>query len=198
METESMLLNAARMMDEDALVKIFDLYSTALYKYALRLCGDPTTADHIVGDVFAKLLDQLSAGSGPEANLRSYLYQTAYHELIDEVRYSQRRVSLDMVPWLKYEAGATFHRLEDEITCKQILHAMQNRLTADQRHVIILRFLEGFNLRETAAIMGKRADHVRVIQNRAITTLRESVESVKVRKAAAPPAVVNLSKALGA
>jgi len=45
METDRTLLNAARTMDQDALVKIFDLYSSPLYKYTLRLCGDPVTAD---------------------------------------------------------------------------------------------------------------------------------------------------------
>jgi RNA polymerase sigma-70 factor (ECF subfamily) len=35
-----------------------------------------------------------------------------------------------------------------------------------------LRFLEGMSVRETAEIMGKREDHVKVIQNRAINALR--------------------------
>ena len=71
METDNTLLNAARMVNEDALIEIFDLYSSALFSYALRLCGDSVMADHIVGDVFAKLLDQLAAGNGPTSNLRS-------------------------------------------------------------------------------------------------------------------------------
>jgi DNA-directed RNA polymerase specialized sigma24 family protein len=73
METDLSLLDAAKKMDQGALVKIFDLYATPLYNYALRLCGDPGTADQIVGDVFVRLLDQLAAGKGPTANLRSYL-----------------------------------------------------------------------------------------------------------------------------
>jgi DNA-directed RNA polymerase specialized sigma24 family protein len=60
METDHKLLNAARNMDKDALVKIFDLYSSALFNYALRLCDDPLLADQIVGDVFAKLMEQLA------------------------------------------------------------------------------------------------------------------------------------------
>jgi hypothetical protein len=40
METDATLLNAARIMDEDALIKIFDRYASALYNYAFRLCGD--------------------------------------------------------------------------------------------------------------------------------------------------------------
>ena len=40
MENDSSLLDAAREMDQDALVKIFDLYSLPLFNYAARLCGD--------------------------------------------------------------------------------------------------------------------------------------------------------------
>src|SRR5688572_20066315 len=100
METDRALLDAARMMDKGALMRIFDLYSRALYKYALRLCSDPMLADQIVGDVFAKLLDQLSSGDGPTAHLRSYLYETTYHRIIDEARYARTRVPIEVTDWL--------------------------------------------------------------------------------------------------
>ena len=96
-ETDARLLESARRMDREALVRIFDLYSTSLYSYALRLCHDPLMADHIVGDVFAKFLEQLSMGKGPETHLRAYLYQMAYHLVVDDARYSSRRTSLCVV-----------------------------------------------------------------------------------------------------
>ena len=65
MESDLSLLNAARRMDQEAILKIFDLYAAPLYRYAVRLCGDLVMADHVVGDVFAKLLEQLASGNGP-------------------------------------------------------------------------------------------------------------------------------------
>ena len=197
METDHTLLNAARRMDEDALVKIFDLYASALFNYALRLCGDVVRADHIVGDVFAKLLDQLSAGNGPTSNLRSYLYEMAYHQIVDEARYSKRRVPLEMAASFGQDTHSAFLRLEDEVMFKQILHLLQNELTDDQRHVIVLRFLEEFSLRETAAIMDKTVENVKVIQCRAIAALRQSVERKEIQKAMSAPRVRSLSKAFG-
>lgn len=173
MESEIDLLNAARMLDPEALVKIFDLYSQPLYRYALRLCSDPVLADQMVGDVFTKLLEQLSAGHGPSAYLRSYLYETLYHRLIDEVRSSQRKSPLEAVDWLPQDTRAANTSLEDQVLFKQILHAIQNHLSTDQRHVIVLRFLEGFSLRETATITGKKLEHVKVLQNRAVAKLRK-------------------------
>ena len=195
MENDHTLLGAARTMDKEALVKIFDLYSPALYKYALRLCSDPVMADHVVGDVFAKLLEQLAAGKGPRENLRSYLYETTYHRIIDEARSSCRKVPLDAADWLPQDTNSMNAGWEDQIVFKQILQAMQNELTDDQRHVIILRFLEGFSIRETAAILGKKEDHVRVIQSRGLAALRRFFECQGVVKTLSSRRIRNASKA---
>lgn len=170
------LLEAARQMNREALVEIFDLYSHSLYKYAFRLCNDSVTADCIVGDVFAKLLDQFSNGKGPTTNLRSYLYETVYHLVVDEARYSRRGAPLEAVEYLPNEKYSTLASLENRILFETVLRAIRNDLTDDQRHVIILRFLEGFSLQDTAAIIGKEVGNVKVIQNRAIAALREALE----------------------
>jgi RNA polymerase sigma-70 factor (ECF subfamily) len=176
METDRALLSAAKMMNKEALVRIFDLYSRALFKYALRVCGDPMLADQVVGDVFAKLLDQLSSGNGPTAHLRSYLYETTYNRIVDEARYAKRRAPIEVTDWLPQRGDSLFLRLEDQIMFEQIVSAIRNDLTHDQRHVIVLRFLEEFSLRETAAILGKPVSHVKVIQGRALAKLRSSIE----------------------
>ena len=197
METDITLLNAARMMDQDALVEIFDRYASALYHYAFRLSGDRMTADQVVGDVFAKLLDQLSSGNGPTANLRSYLYEITYHRIIDEARYSRRRVPLEMADGLQYRTESVFRRLEDQIMFEDIMRVIRHELTDDQRHVIILRFLEEFSLRETAAIIGKTVDHVKVLQNRGIAAVRKSLDGKGKKKAVSSPGLRNISKVFG-
>jgi RNA polymerase sigma-70 factor (ECF subfamily) len=196
METDLTLLNAARTMNKDALVKIFDLYSSALYNYALRLCGDPVSADQIVGDVFVKLLEQFSAGNGPSTNLRSYLYEITYHRIIDELRDSQRTVPLEAVASLRQDGPSGFLNWEDQILFKQLLHIMRHELTDDQRHVIILRFLEEFSLQETATILGKNVNSIKVIQNRALAKLRKALSHQGTRKPIPSPSIRTLSNAL--
>ena len=181
METENTLLNAARRMDQDALGQIFDLYASSLFNYAWRLCGDPVLADHVVGDVFAKLLEQLSVGKGPTSNLRAYLYETAYHRVIDEARGSRHGVPLEVADWLPPRSDSPFLRLENRILFEQVMEIIHTELSSDQRHVIILRFLEDFSIRETAAIMGKTQVNVKVIQNRAIAALRAALERREMR-----------------
>jgi len=175
MQADSTLLNAAREMDEAAIVKIFDTYAPALFNYALRTGNDPLIADNIVGDVFAKLLDQLARGYGPNSNLRSYLFQMAYHLIVDEVRYSQRRLSLETYELLPQNGTSEFAGSETRMAFETVLHAIRDELSISQRHVIVLRFLEGFNIRETAEILGRSESSVKVTQNRAITVLRKAL-----------------------
>lgn len=196
MENELLLLDDARNMDKEAIVKVFDLYASPLYNYALRLCGDSVLADHIVGDAFARLIEQLAAGKGPRSNLRSYLYETAYHLIVDEARSSQRRAPLETVASLKPEVRVGQQGSEEKLLMERVLVAIQHDLTGDQRHVIILRFLEEFNLRETAAILGKDVGHVKVIQSRALAKLRNVFEYDERKTAVSLPRVEDSSNTL--
>lgn len=175
MENDIELLNSARKWNKDALEKIFDLYASALYNYALRLGGDPVMADHIVGDVFAKLFEQLSAGKGPKTNLRSYLYQATYHMIIDYGQSSQRSAPLEVTELFSDDQYSASASLEDQSMFDVIFNAIRKNLTEDQRHVIVLRLLEDFTLNETAMILGKEVSHIKVIQSRAIAKLRTSL-----------------------
>ena len=196
METDRTLLDAARKMNKEALIRIFDLYSPALFKYSLRLCGDPIIADHIVGDVFVKLLEQFSAGKGPASNLHSYLYEIAYHQMVDGVRASRHTISLEAATSFQQSIHVSFPGLEDQILLRRVAYAIQNELTKDQRHVIILRFLEGCSVRETAVMLGKSANHVKVIQNRALAALRRALAYTVSSEDGFPLQLRKLSKTL--
>lgn len=176
MREDKLLLEAARNRDQAALVEIFDFYSSALYNYAMRLCSNPVEADNIVGDVFAKFVDQLAARKGPNTNLRSYLYTMTYHLVVDDVRISRREAPLELVEFIPGREDTVPRGFENKVLLDTLLLAIKKDLTEDQRHVIILRFLEEFSLRETAQIIGKDVQNVKVIQNRGIAKLRKILD----------------------
>lgn len=176
MKSDILLLAAAKKMNEEALVAIFDLYNRSLYNYAFRLCNDASLADQIVGDVFSKFIDQLLAGHGPTINLRSYLYEIAYHVFIEEKHFARHVTPGDGIGLAYGESYSNASSIQDRKLMKIVLRAISNDLTDDQRQVIILRFLEGFSLKETAAIIGKTVGNVKVIQTRGIAVLRKALD----------------------
>ncbi len=170
---ESGLLEGARKGDADALAQIFDTYAPALFRYAVRLCHDPAESDRIVGDVFAQLLEHLSDGRGPKSNLRSYLYQITYHVLVDHVRDASHVSSMEEALNLPDRMQSVATQVEEQELIRELEYAVANGLTPEQQQVVLLRFVEGFSLQETAQITGKKVNAVSVLQNRAIAKLRQ-------------------------
>lgn len=175
MQEDADLLHSARKLDQNALNEIFERYAVPLFKYSMRLCGDAVEADDVVGEVFSLFLKQLSIGKGPRENLRSYLYQIAYHKIIDFSRIKKIEKSIGFSEFVD-ENMMLQNDNEEKEQSAFLNKIIQTELTEDQRNIVILRFIEGFNLQETAAILGKNVGNVKVIQTRAITKIREVME----------------------
>lgn len=174
MDTDLALLDAARKLDQKALVAIFDRYAADIYNYALRLRSDPLKADNVVGDVFSKFLDHLVAGKEPQINLRSHLYKITYHLTVDGSRFSKREAALELADFAPNGSDGRYlmsSNPEDKKIMETLILAIKKHLTVVQRHVIILHFVEGFSLLETAEIVGKEVSNVKAIQSRAIAKL---------------------------
>jgi len=145
---------AGKYLDEETLTAIFDQFSPTLYKYALRLCHDPGVADNIVGDAFAELLEQFATGNGPRLYPRLYLYQAAYGSIVKYLREGQPNPSAKPV----VSAADQSQPRDDK---EASISALKDELTEDQSHVLILYFLEDFNLNEIAEILGKSVGEIR-------------------------------------
>ena len=163
-------------MDQGALSAVFDEYAPAIYKYLLRLGVNSQEADQAVGDVFARLLEKVAEGKGPRKNLRSYLFQIAYHLVVDESRERKRIAPLDVADTVREEAKPVQSRSEEKMLLEELAAVMERELTEEQRNVIVLRFQEDFSLKETAEIIGKNVNAVKALQNRGINKLREALE----------------------
>jgi RNA polymerase sigma-70 factor (ECF subfamily) len=170
------LIKAARNLDKNALTTIFDLYSPALYKFISRLIHDPVLSDQIVAEVFVQLVEELGAGRGPRTSIRPYLYQTAYRLLVERFREMHPHSSLEVaIRSHQKDKAMAQPRTDDRVMMEALLSSMNTELSEDQRIVIILRFLEDFSLKETAEIIGKDVNNVKVIQNRGIAKLKKSM-----------------------
>ena len=167
---DDLLLDAANRKDQDALGTIFDKYSPLIYKYSLRICRDVSQADDIVGEVFMRLVANLQID-----NLRSYLYQIAYHLVVDQYRKEERITELEEGTILPDHSLPISKTVENKAMMESIYSALQKNLTADQQHVIILRFIEGLSIAETAEITGKTTSNVKVIQSRGMEKLRTAL-----------------------
>jgi RNA polymerase sigma-70 factor (ECF subfamily) len=97
--------------------------------------------------------------------------------VVDRSRDNQHNAPLEVAAgtYASGQFSPTQSQIEERVMMEALIAAMNTDLTDDQRHVIILRFLEDFSLKETADIMGKEVNNIKVIQNRGIARLRKAM-----------------------
>lgn len=171
MVSEQHLLQRARRLEQDALVEVYDAYSEALYRYALRQLGDQDLAQDCVGETFCRLLRALHERRGPRRYLRAYLYRVAHNWISDA--YRRRPVEpLPEADCLSDGDGVDPPAAVVERTEQERVRAALARLTPDQRQVIALKYWEGWDNREVARALRKPVGAVKSLQHRALAALR--------------------------
>jgi RNA polymerase sigma-70 factor, ECF subfamily len=168
-QSELLLLERARQFDRQALAEIYDLFSSGLYRYAMRLLGDPQLAEECVAETFSRFLHALQARKGPRDFLQAYLYRVAHNWITDLYR---RDPPLDELESDQPDSGpspetAAENNLRDMCLQKAIL-----RLTPEQQQVILLKFVEEWENEAIAKVLEKPVGAVKSLQHRALASLQ--------------------------
>ena len=167
------LLELARSFDLAALGEIYDCYSPGLVRYATRLLGESDLAEECVAETFSRFLKALHNGGGPTDALQAYLYQVAHHWITDYYRRQPPPTS-SLNETLASDVGDPAQTAVENIQREQVRAALQ-RLTPEQREVVVLRYLEGWENAEVAALLNKPVGAIKALQHRALDALRRQV-----------------------
>jgi len=169
--TEQDLLIGAKAYDLNILGMIYDRYSPGIYRYAMRLLGDECLAEDCVAETFSRFLMVLRSGLGPKDHLQAYLYRIAHNWITDRYR-RQPPAPITLDDSMHGDKNALPElQTETLMEQKEVLLALRT-LTADQRQVVILRFIEGWENEEVAAALEKPVGAIKALQHRALETLR--------------------------
>ncbi len=134
--------------------KAVDQYSDGIYRFILKNIKDQDKAGDIVQDTFEKLWRKVKEVSYDK--VRSYLFTTAYHTMIDLIRREKKQGDFNTVNPEEYSHNAQYSDLQE------ILHIALERLPEVQRSVILLRDYEGYSYQEIAGITGLNEPQVKV------------------------------------
>ena len=172
------LLRRARRFDSEALGMIYDRYSTPLYRYAVRLLGNPDSAEECVAEVFSRLLQALHRGTGPRDHLQAYLYRVAHNWITDQWR-RQPPPAIELPTALSdHHHPDPLNAIGDPYDQERVRRALAY-LTPDQRQVIVLKYIEEWENEQVAAALGKPVGAVKSLQHRALTMLRRVLKGEK-------------------
>lgn len=170
------VLSAATEGADWAWTELYRELAPGLLRFlAAHGAADP---EDCLSDVFIQIVRQLAGFLGDEPAFRAWAFTIARSRLIDSWRREQRRPPRsgeDVVtaadhlrPELPVDSPS-----EQQAAISEILAS----LNADQRSVLLLRYVHQFTVEETAQIVGKSEGAVRVVQHRALRTLRRRLSS---------------------
>lgn len=165
------LLKSARAFDQNALAKIYDLYSDALYAYAYKHVGTAQVAEDIVAETFRRFLTALERGGGPQDHLQAYLYRIS-HNLITDLYRREPPPAQELDEDRLVEEGPGPSGMMDEQQETERVRQALRLLTPEQRQVVTLKYLEGWSSDEIAQSLGKSLGAVKALQHRGVAALQ--------------------------
>ena len=148
-----------------------DKYSDGLYRFVLKNIKDQEQARDIIQDTYEKLWRKVSEVSG--LKVKSYLFSTAYHTMIDVIRKESRKDTFDAVPPIEHAHTEQYSDLQE------LLSDAIEKLPEAQRSVILLRDYEGYSYGEISEITGLSEAQVKVYIYRGRVFLKNYIGSME-------------------
>lgn len=173
------LLRRAQRYDPAAFDRLYELYAERIYRYVWYRVRDPDQARDLTADIFEHVIRgittfQISA-KDTVAKFSAWLFRIAHNDLHHfyrrRVREEAARVS-DQEAVQQPAEEMDLSELVENREWEETLRAAIARLPEEQQEVLILRFWEQLSHAEVASLMGRSEGAIRVLQYRALSTLR--------------------------
>lgn len=176
---EKELIAQLRQMDEAAISWVWHTYYTPLLRYATGMTQNSGLSEEIVSSVFESFLEILHRSKGPRKNIRSYLYRMTYNAVVDSSRSRTESDPLSESIPEEDKSPEAFVERGDRV---EAINRALSALTDDQRNLLLLRFVEGLTMRETAQVMSKTINSIKTMQQRAVKSLKKTPEFKEMAK----------------
>ena len=158
-------------MDRSQYNQCVEQYADRLFRFAFSSLRNREQAEDVVQESFARVWEKVKTIDFAKA--KSYLFTTAHHAMIDEVRHHQRFASVEEP--LPTDAKTTPRQFPD---VNEILHKTLATLPEAQRNALLLRDYEGYSYQEIGEITGMSEAQVKVNIFRARTALKNKLKSI--------------------
>lgn len=170
---ERALVERACAGDLRAVETLYSIHVTRIYRWVMIKVRNPDEAEDITGEIFEKMVKALPNYEYRGVPFQSWLYQIASNQIKDHYRRSGSRPStpiedMDFADPQAGPEGLTEHRL----VLDEVYEAVK-KLPEAQRRVIELRFGADRSVRETAEILRKSENNVKVLQHKALDRLKK-------------------------
>jgi RNA polymerase sigma-70 factor (ECF subfamily) len=152
--------------------ELYERHFERVYAFVVLRVGDRAEAEDITADVFQRALAGLAGFEWRGAPFGAWLIRIAANAIVDRGRRAGREVTVpdnSREPAVAPEA----ERVDQYADVFRFVH----QLPADQKRVIVERFVDGRSIREIAQRLNRTEGAVKQLQFRALQTLRTLLET---------------------
>lgn len=166
-ELDDLALVEAVRADAARFLELYDRHFHRVYAYALKRTGNRADAEDVTSEVFHRALVNLPSYEWRGIPFVAWLFRIAAHELSDRWRAAARQAVTP--PPIAETSNPGFERQVE-------LFQLVERLPADQRRVVEMRYGEGKSIQEVAQTLGRSEGAVKQLQRRALENVRAQME----------------------
>ncbi len=152
--------------------KSVTLFSDRLYRFVLKSIKDIQKAEDIVQDSYEKLWKNVDNVNFEK--VKSYLFTTAYHTMIDRIRKEKRSSFSEDLNLQEQSHENNYSDLNE------VLKEAVDRLPEIQRMVLLLRDYEGYSYQEIGELANLSESQVKVYIYRARVFLKKYIGKIEV------------------
>jgi RNA polymerase sigma-70 factor (ECF subfamily) len=162
--------------DGDAFAEIYHRYFDTVFRFIYFRVSNRQIAEDLTADAFLRALRRIGSVTYQGRDIGAWLITIARNLVADHFKSGRSRLEMLTSDVLDTDEergpeGSPEMAVLEHITNVTLLEAVQ-QLNPEQRECIVLRFLQGFSVAETAHTMGKNEGAIKALQYRAVRALQ--------------------------
>ena len=177
------LVALAQQGDAEAFGQVYDAYVDSVYRYLYYRVGSHALAEDLTSETFLRALRRIDSFTWQGKDIGAWFTTIARNLVADHVKSSRFKLEVSTADML--DADRADDGIEDEVLGRlqsaALLDAVR-KLKPEQQECVVLRFLQGLTVAETAGVLGRSEGAVKQLQLRAVRALAKLLpESERIR-----------------
>jgi RNA polymerase sigma-70 factor (ECF subfamily) len=170
--------------EAEAFGLLYDRYVDLVYRYIYYRVNNPNLAEDLVSETFLRALRRIDSFTWQGRDFAAWLVTIARNLIADHFKSGRYRLEITTEDILETGPTQTTDGPEnlvlDALTNETLLTAVK-KLNPEQQECIVLRFLQGLSVSETALAMGKNDGAIKALQYRAVRALARLLPEESIR-----------------
>jgi RNA polymerase sigma-70 factor (ECF subfamily) len=160
--------------DPAAFGQLYDRYAAQIYRFVRARIRDDGLAEDVTAEVFLSALRHIKSYQDQGRPFSCWLYRIAVNAVASHYRSQRSSLSLDEHLGL---ASPVLDPLDEVVGRERVRTVWQavDRLPAQQRAAMILKFSEDMTMEEVGAVLGKSQAAAKLLIYRAMQRLRREL-----------------------